>query len=108
MEKKRFKKLFPNLTVEIETGKSLTDVNFKTSNNKNQEKWADYQPNFIDFLRRCDTEEEAQAIINYLKERNEITSNQAKDLTKKIREHGLRSFGPKKPQDFYNKCKPGE
>ena len=105
MEKKRFKEMFPNLAKEIESGKSIKDIIFDSSTNK-QRKWAGYQPNFIDFLRRCDTEEEALTIINFLKKRKEITPGEAEDLTNKLKKQGLRSFGTRKSPGFYDKSKP--
>lgn len=105
MEKKRFKEMFPNLAKEIDSGKSLTDIVFEASSNTKKE-WAGYEPNFTDFLRRCDTDEEALGIINYLEERGEITLKKAEELRNRLEKEGLRSFGPKKSPGFYDKSKP--
>ena len=104
MEKKRFKEMFPNLVKEIDSGKSLADIVF-VSSSKTKSEWAGYEPNFTDFLRRCDTNEEALVIINYLEERGEISLKEAAELRNRLEKEGLRSFGPKKSPGFYDKSK---
>ena len=105
MEKKRFKEMFPNLAKEIDSGKSLADIVFGYSSNTERE-WAGYEPNFADFLRRCDTNEEALGIINYLEERGEISPKDAAELKSRLEKEGLRSFGSKKSPGFYHNSKP--
>jgi hypothetical protein len=106
MEKKRFKELFPKLAKEMESGDSLTDISFNQRRNEEKDKWSGYQPNEIDFIRRCSTEEEAFEIIDYLEGREEITSKYATELKKLIKEKGLRSLGSKKETGFYDKNNP--
>jgi hypothetical protein len=50
----------------------------------------------IDFLRRCDTEEQGLEIIDYLKKRGEISEKYATELKMQLLRDGIRSFGPKK------------
>jgi hypothetical protein len=105
MEKKRFKEIFPNLAKEIDSGKSLADILFEASSIKKRE-WAGYEPTITDYLRRCDTNEEARGIINYLEKRGEITLKEAAELRTRLEKEGLRSFGTKKSPGFYDKSKP--
>ena len=105
MEKKKFKEMFPNLAKEIDSGKSLADIVFEASSNTKRE-WAGYKPNFTDFLRRCDTDEEALGIINYLVGRGEITPKEAAKLRNRLEKEGVRSFGPKKSHGFYDQSRP--
>ena len=67
----------------------------------NQYRFAGYDPNVIDFIRRCDTEEQALEIISFLLRKGEINKNQASALEKQLKKDGLRSFGEKKEQGFY-------
>jgi hypothetical protein len=62
-----------------------------------------YNPDIIDFIRRCDTEDEALEIIKYMEKKLEISKEYAKHLTKELKTKGVRSFGPKKEIDYYSK-----
>ncbi|NHJ86377.1 MAG: DUF2095 domain-containing protein [Asgard group archaeon] len=64
-------------------------------------RYAGYDPSVIDFLRRCDTDEQAIEIIDYLEKKSEITNDEATKLKKQLKKDGLRSFGEKKEQGFY-------
>jgi hypothetical protein len=108
MEKKDFKRLFPNLTDEMDSGASkvaLNKVNEPTPSTepsyKEDRKYAGYQPGVIDFIRRCKKPQEAEEIITYLEKRSEVSDDEAKVLRKQLKEGGLRSFGsPKKIGDY--------
>jgi hypothetical protein len=62
-----------------------------------------YNPGAVDFLRRCNTIEEAHEILNYLENRQEITSQEKSELLLKIEKEGLRSFGSKKSWGYYER-----
>jgi hypothetical protein len=62
-----------------------------------------YMPDAIDFIRRCDTQGQAEEIITYLERRGEIEKQYAAKLREQVKEKGLRSFGPKKENDYYLK-----
>jgi len=62
-----------------------------------------YNPDVIDFLRRCDNEKQAYEIIDYLEKRKEISAEYASQLRKQLRERGVRSFGSKKEDGYYLK-----
>lgn len=108
MEKKDFKKLFPNLAEEFESGASKVDLNKVNEpppstepSYKEDRKYAGYQPGAIDFIKRCRKPQEAEEIINFLEKKGDITGEEAKALRKQLREEGLRSFGPRKrPGDY--------
>ncbi|MEM3703774.1 MAG: DUF2095 family protein [Candidatus Bathyarchaeia archaeon] len=107
-DKETFKKLFPNLAREIESGENKVAVNSVRTDIKSGEKAAarrftHYDPDVIDFLRRCDTEEQAEEIIGYMERRGEISKGYAKKLRKQLKEKGVRSFGPKKEENYYLK-----
>jgi hypothetical protein len=60
-----------------------------------------YNPTVVDFIRRCDTEEEALEIIEYMEKTEQITSKEADDLRKQLNNSGIRSFGEKKEKGYY-------
>jgi hypothetical protein len=110
MEKKDFKRLFPNLADEIDSGTSKVDLNNINepppsieSSYKEDRKYAGYQPGVIDFIRRCRKPQEAEEIITYLERRGEVSGDEVKLLRKQLREGGLRSFGPPKKIGYYER-----
>jgi hypothetical protein len=103
MEKKDFKKRFPKLAKEMENGVSKTDVEFDAAKTKSGRRFAGYDPNAIDFMRRCTSEDQAYEIIEYLENKGEVTKEEAENLSKQLREEGLRSFGRKKDPGFYER-----
>jgi len=108
IDKKKLKKLFPNLTEEMEKGASKVHID-KYRRHADQEdhlttrRWAGYSPEAVDFIRRCESEEQAEEIISYLERRGKITAESASELRKRLREEGLEGFGGKKVSDFYNR-----
>jgi len=108
VEKKRFQRMFPNLAQELDSENCGTKINSVRSDPTTAEKavsrrFADYTPDAIDFLRRCDKVEQAEEIISYLEKRREISSEYARKLRKQLKAKGVRSFGSKKEDDYYLK-----
>jgi hypothetical protein len=103
MEKKEFKKKFPKLTAEIESGEGKAAIEFGAERPAPSRKFAGHEPVSIDFIRRCTTEDQAYEIIEYLEKRGEVTKEAADELCKQLREEGLRSFGRKKGHGFYER-----
>jgi hypothetical protein len=108
MERDRFKKLFPHLAKEMESGRSRADVSDNIESgepkaNDQARKWAGYNPDVVDFIRRCETVEQVEEIVDYIESRGEITAERAEEIRKQIIEEGLKSFGPKKEEGFYQK-----
>lgn len=106
IDKETFRKLFPNLAREMETGVcriAITSVRLDPEEGEKaaSKKFEGYNPDVIDFIRRCDTEEQAEEIIAYLEKRGEISASYASSLRKQLREKGVRSFGPKKEDAYY-------
>lgn len=107
-DKKTFKKLFPNLSKELESSKHKVAINsvrtnVQTGENAASKRFFYYAPDVIDFIRRCDTKEQAEGIINYMEERGEIDKQYAEKLRKQLKEKGVRSFGPRKEENYYFK-----
>ena len=72
VKKKDFQKMFPRLAQELTTKEQVLPLTSIRSDIKQGEKAASkefdrYTPDVIDFLRRCDTEEQAEDIWNAVK-----------------------------------------
>ncbi|MEM2394694.1 MAG: DUF2095 family protein [Candidatus Bathyarchaeia archaeon] len=107
-DRETFRKLFPNLAREMEGGENKVALNSVRTDIQAGEKAASkrfihYDPDVIDFIRRCDTEEQAEEIIAYMEKRGEIGKEYASKLRRQLREKGVRSFGPKKEENYYLK-----
>jgi len=108
MDKKTLKEKFPNLYKELEGGGNRIIVNSirtdaETAEKTFCDKLRNFDPSVVDFIRRCDTEEEAETIIAFMEKRCEITPKQATQLRVQLQEKGIRSFGPKKEENYYFK-----
>jgi len=58
-------------------------------------------PDVTEYIRRCNTEEQAREIIEYLERRREINHESAVRLRQQLTEKGVRSFGSKKEDDYH-------
>ncbi|WP_455278009.1 DUF2095 family protein [[Eubacterium] cellulosolvens] len=99
INKDEFRKKYPNLWDEI-NGQNSTAENLKIENIP-IDKFQGYTPNAIDYLRRCERNEEAERTISYLLKKGEITPEYAKKLRRQLKEKGIRNFGPKKEDGYY-------
>ncbi len=108
IEKKRFRKTFPHLAEELEGEEHATPItsvrsDLQTGEKASSKKFIGYMPDVIDFIRRCDNNQQAEEIINYLQKRGEVDHEYARRLRRQLKEKGVRSFGPKKEEDYYSK-----
>ncbi|MCW3996718.1 MAG: DUF2095 domain-containing protein [Candidatus Bathyarchaeota archaeon] len=122
IDKKSLKKMFPNLYRELEEGENKISIDAVrkdalaaeeeayeecvreeelSSSAKTPDKLRHFNPQAIDFLRRCDTEAQAEEIIAYLQKRGEITKEYADELRCQLKGGGVRCFGPKKEENYY-------
>jgi len=107
-DKKRFKQMFPNLANEIDTNQNRVAISSVRSDvsageRASAKRFDNYMPDAVDFIRRCDNEKQAEEIINFLEKRQEISRDYAQRLRKQLRTKGVRSFGPKKQDDYYSR-----
>ena len=108
MEKEFFKKFFSHLAEEMEGGvsrvksKDIRDAHGEEAKGESR-KWAGHVPDVVDFLRRCETVEQAEEVIEYMEARGEVTPDRAVELRRQLREEGLDSFGGRKEEGFYHK-----
>ena len=112
LEKEKLRKIFPNLAQEMENKDYCTKITsvrseVSTAEKAVSRKFGGYTPDVIDFLRRCDNPEQAEEIICYMENRQEISCEYAKKLKKQLKIKGVRSFGTKK-EDAGRKPIPAE
>ena len=124
IDKRSLKKIFPNLYRELaeersenkvpigaiyddtEAVEKIPDIVDVSEDEflkpiKAVDKLQHFTPSVIDFIRRCDTTEQAQEIISYLQKKGELTQEQTKELERKLKREGIRGFGPKKEENYY-------
>lgn len=107
-DKEAFRKMFPNLAKELESGRSRATISsvrtdVRVAEDASSNMFVSYTPDVVDFIRRCDTEEQAEEIITYMERRGEISREYAERLRKQLKDKGVRSFGPKKESNYYLK-----
>ena len=107
-EKKRFRKMFPHLAEELEGKENVTPVtsvrsDLQTGEKASSKKLSSYVPDAIDFIRRCDNDQQAEEIISYLEKRGEVNREYARRLRRQLRDKGVRSFGSRKEEDYCSK-----
>ncbi len=121
-DKESIKKMFPNLYKELEKGDAKISIDALRKNPEEAEadmaecaeeevelkaatetpdKLRHFYPSAEDFIRRCDTEGQAEEIIAYLQKKGEITKKHATELRRQLKREGVRSFGPKKEENHY-------
>ena len=122
IDKESLKKMFPNLYKELEQGEVKISIDSVRRNPQEAEtetaeaaeeevepkaststpdKLRHFNPTAVDFIRRCDTEVQAEEIIAYLQKKGEITEEYAEELRCQLKQEGVRSFGPKKEENHY-------
>ena len=107
LDKEALKKMFPNLAKELQLDKNKVPVNSVRTDLQTgekaaaKEKFVHYMPDVIDFIRRCDTREQAEEIVAYMEKRGEIDKRYAARLREQLKQKGVRSFGPKKEEGYY-------
>jgi len=99
------RKRFPSLAVEVEERKQALKIDAVRTDLEQAEKVSyqvqGYEPTVIDFIRRCDTEQQALEIIGFLESRGELSPEYARRLSNQLARLGLRSFGPKRNPGCY-------
>lgn len=126
IDKKSIKKIFPHLYEELEAGEVKVPINAVRKNpleaeeaasgecedctgeevvpcTETPDKLRHFNPSTVDFIRRCDTEAQAEEIIAYQQKKGEITKENAEQMRCQLKRDGVRSFGPKKEENHYFK-----
>ena len=102
--RKKLWRNYPNLAEEW-GGVGTVKIDAVRTSFKEAEKMAhsvqSYEPTTIDFIRRCENDEQALEIINFLEERGEIESNYAQRLRTQLAGRGIKSFGKRRKPGCY-------
>ncbi len=107
LTRKELEKMFPNLNKEMQDKTGSVSIDPVQTEPSEPNPLRGYNPDVVDFLRRCENSGEGEEIIDFLEKRGEISPNHAVTLRRKLQEKGIRSFGPKKEADYYlKKLKP--
>ncbi|NJE04857.1 DUF2095 domain-containing protein [Thermococcus sp. M36] len=107
-DREEFEEMFPALARELD-GEGIPIDAYRTDEGRalveedEVRDFSGYNPTVIDFLRRCETDDEALEIINWLEEHGEITHEMAKELRITLVKKGVRAFGPKKEWGWYER-----
>lgn len=101
--KKELEELFPSLSKEIRGKKRSMTIDAVRSEASEPSSLRAYDPDIIDFLRRCEGEREGREIINFMEKRGEISHKYAMRLRRQLKKKGIRSFGTKKEANYYSK-----
>ena len=117
IDKKSLKKMFPNLYRELEDSENKVSIDAIRRNSEEAEECAcdkcveeeeltqctetpdklrHFNPQAVDFLRRWDTEAQAEEIIAYLEKKGEISRQYANGLRCQLKQEGLRSWTEKR------------
>lgn len=107
----RLRKTLPNLAKEMsDSERSIkihsirSDIDVAEKKAFAQRNLANYSPDIIDFIRRCDNNQQVEEIIDYMEERSEITRKYALKLRQQLKKRGVRSFGSRKEEGYYFKA----
>ena len=102
--KDEFRKKFPKIAQEM-GGTGTVRIGAVRTSSKEAEKVAHsvhgYEPSAVDYIRRCDSDEQALDIINFLEKKGDIEPEYANRLRTQLARQGLRSFGAKKNPGCY-------
>ncbi len=106
-DREEFEETFPALARELE-GWGLPVGAYRSSEGESEEdeearNFSGYTPTVIDFLRRCETDDEALEVINWMEEHGDISHKMAKRLRVILIHEGVRAFGPKKGWGWYER-----
>jgi len=92
-----FRRRYPNISRELDEENPVTIQSVRTDMAEGEKAAArGGYPTAVDFIRLCETKEQAAEIIDYLERRKEITGEYAARLREQLNRHGLRSFGKRR------------
>jgi hypothetical protein len=97
------RKKFPHLTKEIDNQEMRIRIDSVRSDPtlRDEKSLSGYLPDAVDYIRRCETAEEAMQIIDFLEKHKQIPVEEAVRLRAQLRVMGVKSFGAKKEPGYY-------
>lgn len=111
-EEREMRRRFPHLHRELIAKRHSIAINScRTSIKRDEERICLGErgsfPDAVDYIRRCSNTEEAEEVITFLENRNEISKDYAGSLRRQLRERGPASFGSRKQWGYYSGQKRG-
>ena len=105
-DKEDFQSHFPAIYREIVEGEEeIQEAEMRTeAGSKKVRRFRGYSPSVIDFICRCTTDEEAIEIIDYMRNKGDITEDFANELKKQLKEKGLAFFGEHRAPGYYERA----
>jgi hypothetical protein len=102
----KFRRMFPTLARELEQAPMKVKIDavradVEVGESIASENLMEYDPDVIDFLRRCDAEEEVREIIDYMVKKRNLSAEYAERLLTQLKIRGVRGFGAKKENNYY-------
>jgi len=98
------KKKFPHLFNELKKNNQKIEITGIKHPAKATEKSDEiYYPTAEDFLRRCNTHEEALEILEFLLKRKEISKEKYTHLMNRLKNEGVECFGERKAWGYYER-----
>ncbi|MHA2031875.1 MAG: DUF2095 family protein [Candidatus Kariarchaeaceae archaeon] len=109
------KEKFPNLHAEMTNDNmkiKIDDVEESFSRSEETDQTLDstdlfrnFEPSTIDFIRRAQSDKEAEEIIRFTQQQGNISPEEAVKLLDQLSKEGVRSFGPiKTPGHYFRKA----
>lgn len=97
------RKKFPHLTKEIDDQEMRIRIDSVRSDPtlRDEKSLSSYLPDAVDYIRRCETVEEALPIVDFLEKYKRIPVEEAVRLRAQLRAMGVKSFGVKKEPGYY-------
>ncbi len=107
MDADKARKEFPHLTKEVEDKKMRIRIDSIRTDPALADKksLSGHLPDAVDYIRRCETVEEATQIIDFLEEHKELVVEEAVRLRAQLKAMGVKSFGSKKEPGYYEREK---
>ncbi|MFO7836139.1 MAG: DUF2095 family protein [Candidatus Thorarchaeota archaeon] len=102
--KDEFAENYPALDKELKSGntkKMKIDGVRRQPRQEGRKREQTFLPDVADYIRRCDTIEEAFEIVDYMLKRGKIDKVEAQEIKEIVKQEGLRVFGEKKEEGHY-------
>ncbi|MEM2864920.1 MAG: DUF2095 family protein [Candidatus Bathyarchaeia archaeon] len=98
MDLEEFKRKYPHLALEMQ---GSSNRSLRSLMEGGVDPFLGYEPRAEDYIRRCNSEGEAERTIEWLLEKGELSEGEAEELKRRLKAGGLRGFGPRKRPGHY-------
>lgn len=98
MDLEEFRRKFPHLALELQ---GSSNKRLRTLIDRDIDPFLGYEPTVEDYIRRCDTLEEAEQTIDWLLNHGKLRKDKAMELKRRLQKEGLQDFGSRKEPGYY-------